>query len=365
MLGVVFFIVAILGSVMLHEAGHFVTARWSGMKVSEFFVGFGPRVWSFRRGETEYGIKALPLGGYVKIAGMNPYEEVAPEDLDRVYRAKPAWKRAIVLSAGSIMHFVIAFVIFVGIFAFAGIRGEPTLTIEEVAAGTPAAEVGFRAGDVIERVNGVAIATWADVVEIIREHPEERIQIEILRDGEPLTLAPKISTLPGEEPPVGFLGVGPEQPLVTEPLPIAFKEAGESVVFLAKGSVGSFFKLFTPSSFGDLFAQATGKEERPADGAVSIFGAGAIAKDLSDEGRWRDLLGMIASLNVFIGVFNLVPLPPLDGGHLAVLTYEKIRGRQVDMAKLAPVTMAVLFVMLSLFILLFAGEIVNPPSLPG
>src|SRR2546426_4995759 len=151
-LGVIVFIVAILVVVLVHESGHFFTAKWFGIKVQEFFVGFGPRLWSTRRGETEYGVKALPLGGYVRIAGMNPYEEVSPEEYPRTFGAKPAWQRALVIVAGPATHFVVAFLCFA---LWLGLVGRPVAKdpiVAEVAqtldgAVTPAAHAGLRPGD--------------------------------------------------------------------------------------------------------------------------------------------------------------------------------------------------------------------------
>jgi len=365
MLGVVVFIVAILGSVMLHEAGHFVTARWSGMKVHEFFVGFGPKLWSFKRGETEYGIKALPLGGYVKIAGMNPYEELAPEDVDRVYRAKPAWKRAIVLCAGSFMHFVIAFVILIGIFAFAGVHGAPTLTIAEIAPGTPAASAGFEAGDEVVRVAGTQVDEWAQVVDIVREHPGDRIDIELLRDGEPLTLTPTVGEHPDDET-IGYLGVGPEQPRIKQSIPTATKNAVFELRDGASASFKAFIGLFSPSSLSRLFDVATSDEPRTVEDPASLVGIGQQTSALVSDSNWVGFFSLVAAFNIFIGVANLIPLPPLDGGHLAVLVYEKIRRRQVDMQKLVPITMVVILALGSMFMLLLYLDIAKPlPNLPG
>jgi membrane-associated protease RseP (regulator of RpoE activity) len=364
MLGILVFIIAILGSVMIHEAGHFFTARWAGMKVHEFFVGFGPKIWSFRRGETEYGIKALPLGGYVKIAGMNPYEEISEADRHRVYRAAPAWKRAIVLVAGSFMHFVIAFVILIGIFAFVGVRGEPTLTVEQVAADSPAAAAGLMAGDEIVSVGDQQVSAWSEVVEYVRAHPGDRIIVEVRRDGEITELDARVGTL-SDDRTVGYLGVGPEQPRVKESLPVAVADAAIEVRNGAAASLRAFVGLFSPSSLSRLFSQVTGDAPRTIEDPASVVGIGQQTSSLVSNSNWVGFFSLVAAFNIFIGVANLIPLPPLDGGHLAVLAYEKIRRREVDMQKLVPVTMAVILVLGSMFMLLLYLDIAKPlPSLP-
>src|SRR5437763_3177077 len=158
--GVVLFVVAILVTILIHESAHFGFAKWFGIKVQEFFVGFGPRLWSTRRGETEYGVKALPLGGYVRIAGMNPYEEVSPEEYPRTFGAKPAWQRALVIVAGPATHFVIAFVLFalwLGLVGRPAHRGAQFESVQRTLAGSlsPAAAAGLRPGDRVLSIDDV------------------------------------------------------------------------------------------------------------------------------------------------------------------------------------------------------------------
>ena len=168
--GVLLFVAAILVVVMVHESGHFLVAKAFNFKAPQFFIGFGPTLWSFKRGETEYGIKAIPAGGFVKILGMNPYEDIPVEDEARSYPNKPRWQRALVLVAGSATHWLVAFVILVVTAMTIGLPSDrPTKEIADVEAGAPAADAGFKAGDVIEEINGRPVASWEEIRECIRE----------------------------------------------------------------------------------------------------------------------------------------------------------------------------------------------------
>src|SRR5215831_2525513 len=170
--GIVVFVVSILLVILIHEAAHFGVAKAFGIKVEEFFVGFGPRLWSVRRGETEYGVKALPLGGYVKIAGMNPYQPVPPEDLPRSYAAKPPLQRALVILAGPITHFVIAMIALTVLFAgFGTPRYRPVIDgVQQTLAGqpSPAFVAGLQPGDAVVAVNGIPITSADQFVSITR-----------------------------------------------------------------------------------------------------------------------------------------------------------------------------------------------------
>lgn len=369
-LGVFIFIVFVLVAIGLHEFGHFATAKAFGIKVERFFIGFGPKLWSTKRGETEYGVSAFPLGGYVRIAGMNPLEEIKPEDKPRTFKAKPAWQRAIVLAAGSFTHFVVALIIIGAILSVAG-EVDPdkaTLTIasvgDEAAQDTPAAKAGLKPGDRVVAAAGQRVRTWEELVAIIHARPGETIPVEVLRDGQRVTLRP---TLARENPrgrKVGFLGIGPRAAIVDRTVPEAI---GRSFAILGDGMVDSvvqFAKVFSPSNLNRLFKAVVGTEERP-ENVTSLVGAGRISGDLAREGDWASLFLLVAGFNIFIGVVNLLPLPPLDGGHLAVLSYEKIARRDVDMRRLLPVTAMVLTVLGMLFILVLYLDIFNPFPAPG
>lgn len=362
--GVLVYAAAILFSIGLHEFGHFITAKRFGMKVHQFFIGFGPKVWSVTRGDTEYGVKAIPLGGFVKIAGMNPLEEVRAEDLDRVFKAKPPWQRAIVLSAGSFTHFLLGFLIIASVLMFAG-TPETTLALDEIQKGTPAEAAGLRSGDEVRAVAGTPVATWEDVVAIIRKSGGTTIPIVVARDGAERTVeATPLTKRPTGET-GGYLGVGSKIVSVKAGPVTAFARAGTDVGVAAKQSLIGFGKLFSPRSFSRIFSQVTGRKERTTEDPATIIGIGGQAGSLVRSGAWASFFMLIAGLNIFIGVANLVPLPPLDGGHLAVLAYEKVRRRDVDMRRLIPVTVTVVAIFGSLFFMLLYLDIVSPLPVAG
>ncbi|MGH2736232.1 MAG: M50 family metallopeptidase, partial [Actinomycetota bacterium] len=262
-LGIIIFIAAILVVVMIHELGHFLAARRYGFKATQLFLGFGPTLWSTTRGETEYGVKALPLGGFVKILGMNPYEEIAPEDEPRSYPNKPRWQRALVIVAGCATHWVVAFV---ALMITAMTLGFPTLTTTVASADTgnagettPASQAGFEAGDDIVAIQGDPVDDWEDVRGFIRDNPGESVTFTVERDGSRQELevtlgsalsdeetelitdfAPPDKDLPapgpGEEV-VGFLGVAPDDKIQRRGLIGAVGEAGRQTWQITRESV--------------------------------------------------------------------------------------------------------------------------------
>lgn len=365
-LGVLLFIVFVLLSIGVHEFGHFATAKAFGIKVERFFIGFGPRLWSVRRGETEYGVAALPLGGYVRIAGMNPFEEVRPEDRSRVFKAKRPWQRAIVLGAGSFTHFVIAFGIIAAVLALVGLPERVTTTVQGVSARTPAAEAGIRPDDVIVSIDGVRIREWEQAQQVIRARPGRRVEIRVNREGEGVTLVAELAGRRPDGERGGFLGLAPVIENVKRPVPQAIGEAGEDVGDGVWLSLLGIKRVFSPSTLSRLFSVAAGEQERRADDPATVVGIGGVAGNLAREGDFAGLFLLIAGFNIFVGVANLLPLPPLDGGHLAVLAYERATRRDVDMRKLLPVSAMVVSVLITLFFLLLYLDIVKPiPSLPG
>ena len=370
-LGILVFIGAVLLAIGIHELGHFATAKWFKIKVDKFFIGFGPKLWSTRRGETEYGVAAFPIGGYVKIAGMNPLEEVSPDDQPRTFKAKPAWQRAIVLVAGSVTHFIVAIIILMFIFTIVGETDidSPTLEIAEVGSiesdePAPAEVAGIKAGDRVIAIAGQPVDEWSDVQQAIRTRPDQPIEIVVDRDGQRLTLRATLGRSP-RDPANGFLGVSPEFAVVKRSAGEAVVEATKDVGVGIKDSFLAFGKIFTPSTLSRLFQVATGQEERRPDDPASIVGIGRSAGDLAGEGDWATLFFVIAGFNVFIGMANLLPLPPLDGGHLAVLAFEKVTRREVDMRRLIPITAMVLTAFGLLFVLVLSADLFNPLKLPG
>ncbi|MBI2169024.1 MAG: site-2 protease family protein [Actinobacteria bacterium] len=349
-LGVIGIWVGIILIIMIHEGGHYVTAKWSDMKVTEYFLGFGPRLWSFRRGETEYGVKAIPAGGYVRIVGMNNLEEVDPADEPRTYRSKPYRQRLMVVIAGVTTHFVMAFVLYLIILTVFGVN-EAQPAIRELVDRSPAAQAGLEEGDRIVAIDGTPVEEWDDVTRIVRPRPGEQVTVVIERDGDrvqvPLTL--------GKENPdgerVGFLGIAPTIAAETRPV---FTAAKDVVVGIGH-DVGSVVKVlggfFTPSHLRDYGSALTGEGDAGRDRFLSPVGATSVAAEAVDAGL-PAVLEFLAGINIVVGTLNLLPLPPLDGGHVAVATYEKIaslirrRRVQVDMAKIMPIALVVVFLFL-------------------
>jgi membrane-associated protease RseP (regulator of RpoE activity) len=363
-LGIVLFVLAILTVVLVHEAGHFFSAKLFKIKVEEFFVGFGPRLWSFRRGETEYGVKALPLGGSVRIAGMNPFQEIAEEELPRTFGAKPIWQRALVIFAGPVTHFVIAILILAVFLMAIGVPNEnrPLVgSVEPTLNGhrSPAAVAGLRPGDEIVALDGRPAGSADDVIAFTRAHNGEPIAITVLRDGRRLTLSatPEESEVEGSRAPrIGVLLEGVRER--TDPLTAIGRGVIDTglytkLVFLRLGDV------FGPSQLKRIGELLVGNSPRRVTDPTSIVGAARVAGQAAQEG-WDRFFNLLVVLNIFVGIINLLPLPPLDGGHLAVLAYEKVRGRKPDVRKLVPVSAIVAGFLILFTISLVYLDIVKP-----
>jgi membrane-associated protease RseP (regulator of RpoE activity) len=380
---VLIFIVFVLVAIGLHEFGHFATAKAFGIRVDKFFIGFGPKIWSTRRGDTEYGVSAFPIGGYVKIAGMSPLDDIPESDRARTFKSKPAWQRAIVLAAGSVTHFIVGLIILAAILAIHGEQdpNRPTLVVGSVGQSEPGKSpsqiVGLMPGDRVISVDGVVLKDWRELVTMVRARPNETLDLVIERNGTRLTLQPILQTK--KDPathqdvvdqttgkPVGFLGVSPEYTVIHRSFFPAIGRATEGIGIGMKESILALKKVFAPSTLKHLFQVATGSSQRSAEDPATIVGIGRASADLAKHGDWAQLFMNIAVFNVFVGVVNLLPLPPLDGGHLAVLGYEKARRRDVDVRRLIPITAMVLTIFGSLFFLLLYLDIVKPlPSIPG
>ena len=367
MTGGIIVLIGIITMVMVHEGGHFFAAKATGMKATEFFFGFGPKLWSTTRGETEYGVKAIPLGGYVRIVGMNAYEEVAPEDMGRTYREQPFWAKSVVVLAGVASHFVVSFLIFFFVATAIGSE-EVTTTIDQVHGSlddgteSPAAAAGILAGDEVLRIDGVTITEWTDLQDVVSARPGESVEIVVARDGDQVVLFTTLAALPGEEGPRGFLGVSPASEKVRMNPIAGFVDAGASVGQATRASGTGFWQLIT--GLGDLLqATFTGDTEtidetRPAS-PIGLVRIGAQTESLGIGFT----LELVALVNVFVGFFNLIPVYPLDGGHFAVALYERIRGREADVAKLAPIAAAVVIFLILLGVLAIYLDIVNPFTL--
>jgi membrane-associated protease RseP (regulator of RpoE activity) len=397
LIGWVIFIVALLVSVMLHETGHFVMAKTFGMKVTRYFVGFGPTIWSTWRGDTEYGIKALPFGGFVKIVGMHSLDDPDdPADEARSFRSHPAWQRIVVLCAGSAMHFLLALVLIFGLALTVGIANDNVTQLGTVspcvptslsaydngtcgsphAPSSPAKLAGLQVGDTVTAFNGHPVSTFAQLGDLIRDVPPgAAATITVRRDGKLVTLHTTLASVSGRSG--SYLGIGPAV-LFQIPSPIgAIKYSGTTFGQVVVGSGQAVAQL--PGGLSKLFSK--NRSSTAAGQVTSIVGAAeATGTEVGSNAGWQYKVSfvvlLIASLNIFFGLFNLLPLLPLDGGHIAVIIYERIRawvarlrGRPdpglADMAKFLPVSFS-LFIILVLFSLVVVyADIVNPISFAG
>ena len=351
------FVVGILVSVFLHEMGHFVTARLTGMKATQFFIGFGPRLWSFRRGETEYGIRPLPLGAFVRIIGMNNMDDVPPEDEARTYRQKSYPRRMLVITAGSLMHMVIAVALLFTVYAARGELVERPGAEIAVQDNGPADEAGLRSGDIVLSVDGETVDGSAELGQLVRTHePGDVVPIVVERDGEQLTIEAGLGTNTDEASPTfgsAYLGVGSRTALGWDEMSIG-EAATSSVVNLfpsAWESTKGVVQVLNPVNIWD---QLTTESADPATRPTTVVGVTQFSGSWGDQFGLYGVLLLLAALNVFVGVFNMFPLLPLDGGHAAIATYERMRERNgrryfADVSKLMPFAMGVIAVLLLLF----------------
>ena len=389
-LGVLAFVVALLISVMIHEFGHFFFAKKFGMKVTEFFLGFGYKIWSFTRGETEFGVKAIPAGGYCRIVGMSTEEELSPEDEPRAFVKASAPRRLVVLGAGSVSHFLIGF--FLLFVIFFGIGVSTTLpVIDQVlpcintsatssvcsagATTSPAKSAGLLSGDRILSINGKVVADWSSDIQIIRDSAGKPVTLKINRSGQFLTLVvtPKQVTVSGKS--YGMLGIISKIGLQREGIVTSLHDTWSLGSNFFSTSIKSLISL--PSKVPTLFRQTFLGAKRDANGLVGVVGvAQATAATASDRAltfgdKLETFLLIIASLNIFVGIFNLLPLLPLDGGHMAVAVIDGVRrsiarrrGRPapapIALEKLMPLTAVVFIFLVGLSLMLLAADIFNP-----
>jgi membrane-associated protease RseP (regulator of RpoE activity) len=356
-LAIVFGIIALI---MLHEAGHYITAKRAGMKVTEFFLGFGPRVWSFRRGETEYGVKAIPAGGYVRIVGMNNLEEVDPEEEQRTYRRAKFRQRFTVVLAGVTVNLILAYFLIYLALVGRGLPDTVEAQVERVLPDTPAAAAGVREGDRIIQVAGQRLHVDRDIGEALRDRAGNPTTIVVERGGAmtPLEVVPKERSRNDRS---GIIGVSVSQSVSSyesftpiQAVPESFSTIGQ----ITRDTGAGLGRLFSPDGLERYGRNFTGDEPKsgsPAaeDRPVSIIGIVDIGGELVGGNVWS-LLFLLGAINLIVALFNLIPLLPFDGGHAAVAVYEqiasKVRGREVrvDFRRLIPVTALVLAVFLTL-----------------
>lgn len=342
--------------VFAHELGHFIAARITGMKATEFFLGFGPRLFSFRKGETEFGVKPILAGAYVKLVGMTNLDDVEPGDESRAYRRQSYPKRLLVASAGSLMHFLLATL---GLLVLFSLMGEPVVredrwevasVMEQNSDGsmTAAARSGIRPGDRIASIDAVATTQWTELVEIVRDRPGKVVQIEVIRDGTTFF----VDTALGEDSEGrGLLGIGGQKStelIKYGPVSATQKTFTEFASMVGHSLQGIWSIVTNLGEVADRILSPPNDpnandnlETRP----VSLVGAVQIGA--SDQLSGSERMQLFVAFNIFIGVFNLLPFLPLDGGHIAIATYERIRegssGRRhiIDTSRLLPITYAV------------------------
>ncbi|MFD4292744.1 M50 family metallopeptidase [Rhodococcus sp. NPDC058532] len=401
-IGVILFALGITVSIALHEAGHMWTARKLGMKVRRYYIGFGPKIFSFRRGETEYGLKAIPAGGFCDIAGMTVHDELAPDEVDRAMCKQKTWKRLVVMSGGIVMNFALGLLL---IFLLAVGWGLPNrddravvdalvcvspsqapkeqdYALADCSGVGPAEAAGIEQGDVIVAVNGTPTPTFSDVV-TATQPVTGTAEFTVERGGETLTVDVPVTQaqrwvnnrdstpenpLPPVSKEVGAIGIAAppawvEYSAVTA-VPATFVYTGDLFVQSVQGLIQM------PSKVADLWTAVTGGE-RAIDTPVSVVGASVIGGQAAERGLWEMFIVLLASLNFFLGIFNLLPLLPLDGGHMAVAVYEKIRnslrmrrglpaGGPVDYMKLMPLTYVVIAIGGAFMLLTLTADIINP-----
>jgi len=427
------------------------------MRVTEFFIGFGPRIWSFRRGETEYGLKLIPAGAYVRIIGMHGLEEVHPDHEQRTYRAQSYLRRMPVVLAGPMVNIALGFLLLIVVFAGFGHPSSTKWQVRSVVDGSAAARAGIQPGDRIVAFDGLPVGSFEDTSSLIRAHAGSSVDLTVERDGETMEIpvaigwtldslgAERLAPLQagdaviiiGDQPitfysdlvgalqryigPVdisfvrqgtvytttvtgpiampidgfrGFLGVGPQSVLERSGIIDATGEAASAFGETIVGSVQGMGRIFSPSGLGNLASQVanggadTSAGSSSSGGGSSLPGSGSGSADSSNQERpmsllgivnvgtqlgeqegWAGVLALLATVNIFLGLINLVPLLPFDGGHIAVATYEEIRSRvakkpyRVDMSKLMPVTYVVVFLMIGLFMSTLYLDAVDPVKL--
>jgi membrane-associated protease RseP (regulator of RpoE activity) len=382
-------IAVIVAMVMLHELGHFATAKWSKMLVTQYFVGFGPTLWSVRRGETEYGVKAIPAGGFVKIPGMTNLDEVDPADEARTYRQQPFYKRIIVASAGSFMHIVMALVLaWVAIVAFgvASPRVDVSGFVKWQGQAHNAAQLGgLHVGDQIDSVNGRTLSDSSQLTSAIQRSVGKTVVLGVVRNGKHLSVdvVPKSgatnanggevlgSSAPKDD---GIIGIT-LAPVRSSVGPLSALTPSFSAVWaVTTGTVAGLGHVFSPNGIGSLAHQVSdpqAAQQASANGTrvESIVGAVRTATQAEQAGI-LPLLEVLIALNLVLAVVNMLPMLPLDGGHVAIAFYERIRTRrgrpyyQADAAKLMPVAYAFMTLLLLLVAAAVFLDIAHPMANP-
>ncbi len=424
--GILFMLIGLGLSIGLHEVGHLVPAKLFGVRVGQYMIGFGPRLWSKRIGETEYGFKMLPLGGFISMSGMYPAsttagpakgvfrtliqdarsandETIAEGAEDRVFYRLPVWKRVIIMLGGPLMNLILALIIFTVLVSGIGVQ-QGTTTIASVTEcvvpaestatecssddpASPAAEAGIEPGDVLVSIDGQPVSTFAEATAIVQAAPGETLGLVVLRDGTeqelritPIAAERTITDASGRpvlndsgEPvvrEVGYVGMGSQMGYVQQPLTAGPEMTAENVTRVAS------LIVTLPVRLWDVGVSLVTGGERDPNGPLSVVGVGRIAGEVAATdapilNRFAILLGLLGSLNVALFVFNLIPLLPLDGGHVVVALWEGIKRiwaklfrrpppAPVDATKLVPLTVVVAVLLIGMGALLLVADLFNP-----
>ena len=354
--------------VVLHELGHYISAKRSKIAVSEFFVGFGPKLFSFKRNDTEYGLQELLLGGYVKIPGMDENEEVEGFESEELFHTATWTKKLYIASSGIIVNFLLAWLILFSIFTFYGVE-QPTLEIETIGVSSvnpaneaPSSIAGLKAGDVITSFNGNEISSWNELVSYIEINANELVSIGYLRNNQSYITTTTLESRMISNNESCYLGVSPK--IENQKLGIFESVTATTLVEIdmTKAAVEGIFTLFSPQNLQTLLGTYTGEvvpdEARP----LSPIGL-AQAGDQIAEGGYINLFTLLAFVNIFLAVFNSIPLVPLDGGRVVLALYEGITGKKIPDRKLYPVAAVVIFIFIFLGITAFYLDITQPIKL--
>ncbi|WP_067198683.1 M50 family metallopeptidase [Microbacterium sp. XT11] len=429
--GILFMLIGLGLSIGLHEVGHLLPAKLFGVRVGQYMIGFGPRIWSRRIGETEYGFKLLPLGGFISMSGMYPAskstgpargifrslvqdarsandETIAEGEEDRVFYRLPVWKRVVVMLGGPLMNLLLAILIFTVLASGIGLQqGTTTIasvsqcvlpagsTATECAAGdpeSPAAEAGIQPGDVLVSIDDTPVSTFAEATAIVQASPGKPLDVVVRRDGSEKTLS--VTPIEAErtitdaagrpvldaqgEPvvkKVGYVGIGAQNGFVQQPL-----SAGPEMAFDGVGRVAALI-VTLPARLWDVGVSLVTGGERDPNGPLSVVGVGRLAGEVAATdapilNRFAVLLNLLGSLNIALFVFNLIPLLPLDGGHVVVALWEGLRRAwakvfrrpppaPVDATRLVPLTVVVAVLLIAMGALLLVADLFNPVNLLG